>query len=71
MRYFCFYFPIRLGVIITSTLSVFQDIAFLIYLMLQESDFIKKITKEFLGVEDELTVNTWVKRTLHYVEKCN
>jgi hypothetical protein len=70
MTYFCFYFPVRLGVIITSILAVIQDVAALIYLMLQESDYLKRFTKEFLGNDDELTANTLMKRALNFVDEC-
>lgn len=71
MKYFCFYFPVRLGVIITSILAIVQDIASLIYLMFQESDFLKTYTKEFLMNDDELTAMTWMKRALNFVDACN
>lgn len=70
MKYFCFYFPVRLGVIITSILAIIQDIASLIFLMLQETDFLKSLTKEFLANDDELTAMTWMKRALNFVDTC-
>lgn len=53
MKYFCFYFPVRLGVIITSVISIGQASVFLIYGVLNDANHFKDIIS---GVQENIEV---------------
>lgn len=51
MKYFCFYFPIRLGVIITSVISSVETGVFLIYCIMNDVDHFTALIK---GIQENI-----------------
>lgn len=51
MKYFCFYFPTRLGVIITSVISLVETGVFLIYCIINDVDHFTVIIK---GIQENI-----------------
>jgi hypothetical protein len=53
MKYFCFYFPVRSGVLITSSLSILQSVTLLSYCVINtEKDLRKKCENVRENIED-------------------
>lgn len=46
MSYFCFFFPLRLGVIICSVLVMIQTIIPLVYILIYDADDIRRMSEE-------------------------
>lgn len=70
MKYFCFYFPVRLGVLITTVLSGLQGLIVLIYFLLKDASSFKTSVTAMQESIDEYSSNEFFDRFLSLSEDC-
>jgi hypothetical protein len=68
MKYFCFYFPVRLGVLLTSVLSGLQALAALIYFLLHDVNHFKNFFKDMQENIDDYSSNEIFNKFLSLAE---
>lgn len=70
MKYFCFYFPVRLGVIIASVFSSLQSVALLIYAMIHDIEYLKENIEEIQKNIDQYSSNEFFEKFLRLSAEC-
>jgi hypothetical protein len=69
MKYFCFYFPVRTGVLITSVLSAAQSMALLAYCFLKSADDLKAMAEDVMININDYSSNEAFEMSLDFVIK--
>lgn len=70
MKYFCFYFPVRLGVIITSIISSGQGAACLAYVIMYDEQYFKKWVKDVQENIEDYSSNQVFDMSLEIIDEC-
>lgn len=70
MKYFCFYFPVRLGVIISSVFSSVQSVVVLMYAVWYDTDFLKETIDEIEKEIDLYSSNEYFEKFLKLSGEC-
>lgn len=70
MKYFCFYFPVRLGVLITSGLNFFENLSSLGLQLLHDSKYFKDYCENILKNIDDYSTNDVFEKFLKMVIEC-
>lgn len=70
MKYFCFYFPVRLGVMICSVMSILEALVVLAYFLINDSDTLKERAREMQENIDDYSSNDVFNRFLEHFERC-
>lgn len=70
IKYFCFYFPVRLGVIICSVLAMAQSLVSLIYCILNDANHFEDIIEDLQKNIDDYSSNQVFDRFLEISKKC-
>lgn len=70
MKYFCFFFPVRLGVIITSVFNAVQCLVQISFALAYDAEFLKGKITETIDKIDEYSSNEYFDQFLEYAEKC-
>lgn len=70
MKYFCFYFPVRLGVFFTSIFGALQSLAVLIYALIYDAEYLKTTIKDIEERIDEYSSNEFFDRCLQEAGEC-
>lgn len=70
IKYFCFYFPVRLGVIITSVLACLQSLMSLVYCMINDTKHFKMIIDDMQENIEDYSSNQVFDKFLEIAEKC-
>jgi hypothetical protein len=70
MKYFCFYFPVRLGVIITSSFTCFQSLVTIGYTLMYDVEYLQNLVKETVEKIDEYSSNEYFNKFLEYADEC-
>lgn len=67
MKYFCFYFPVRTGVLITSFLSILQSMGLLAYCIVNTAEDFKNIATDVKIHIDDYSSNQAFETSLDFV----
>lgn len=67
MKYFCFYFPVRTGVLITTSLSALQTMALLAYCFLRSAEDLKVMAEDVMIHIDVYSSNEAFETSLDFV----
>lgn len=70
MKYFCFYFPVRLGVLITSVFYLFESLAYLAAVFMRGSEFLKEFAEKMLENSDDYSMNEVFEKSLKMIVEC-
>lgn len=70
MKYFCFYFPVRLGVVVTSCVSVIEVLINLIYFLMTTATDFKNMVRNIQKNLYEYSSNDVFVKCLELAESC-
>lgn len=70
MKYFCFYFPVRLGVIIASVFSSLQSVIVIIYALIHDTAYLKENIEEIQKNIDSYSSNEFFEKFLRLAAEC-
>lgn len=70
MKYFCFYFPVRLGVLITSGFYLFESLSSLAAELMRGSKFFKDFAEKLLENIDDYSTNDFFEKSLKMIIDC-
>jgi hypothetical protein len=67
MKYFCFCFPVRLGVLITTTLVIVENLGILSVILMYSAKDVKLKAEEFQETKKTLSSPEYFNKFLDYV----
>lgn len=70
MKYFCFYFPVRLGVLITSISSFLEALVFCTYCLMYDSQHFKHMVQHIQENIDDYSTNKEFDMFLDFADNC-
>lgn len=69
MKYFCFCFPIRMGVVITSSLVILENLMYLVVILMYNAEDLKLKAEKFQEMKKDLSSTEQLDSFLNYVVK--
>lgn len=70
MKYFCFYFPVRLGALITSGFYFIESLLTLAYVLVNDSKFFKDFFENVQENIDDYSTNEVFEKVLKLAIEC-